>query len=119
MIDSIKEVYKEKRRKIEEGFQVIYDQAVRLADKVGSIPCMPRIAIIRQQHRSYETAESVFDYFKKNAAIDHIISDLDEQFSSLAITASSLLGLVPTVICTKQVDITTALELYHEDLPSP
>jgi len=23
------------------------------------------------------------------------------------------------VICTKQVDITTALELYHEDLPSP
>ena len=118
MIDSIKEVYKEKRRKIEEGFQVIYDQAVRLADKMGSISCMPHIAI-RQQHRSYETAESVFDYFKKNAAIDHIISDLDEQFSSLAITASSLLGLVPTVICTKQVDITTALELYHEDLPSP
>jgi len=74
---------------------------------------------IRQQHRSNETAESVFDYFKKNAAIDHIISDLDEQSSSLAITASSLLEHVPTVICTKQVDITTALELYHEDLPSP
>jgi len=35
MIDSIKEVYKEKQRKIEEGFQVIYDQPVRLADKVG------------------------------------------------------------------------------------
>ena len=118
MIDSIKEVYKEKRRKIEESFQVIYDQAVRLADKVGSIPCMPCIAI-RKQHRSYETAESVFDYFKKNAAIDHIYSGLDEQSSSLAITASSLLGLVPTVICTKQVDIATALELYHEKLPSP
>ena len=51
--------------------------------------------------------------------INHIISDLDEQSSLLAITASSLLGLVPTAICTKQVDITTALELYHEDLPSP
>jgi len=35
MIDSIKEVYKEKRRKIEEGCQVIYDQAVRLAGKGG------------------------------------------------------------------------------------
>jgi len=45
MIDNIKELYKEERRKIEEGFQVIYDQAVRLTDKVGSIPCMPRIAI--------------------------------------------------------------------------
>ena len=60
---------------------------------------------------------SVFDYFKKNAAIP-FISDLDEQFSSLAITAASLLGLVSTVICTEQVNI-TALELYHEDLPSP
>jgi len=45
MIDSIKEVYKEKRRKIEEGFQVIYDQAVRLADKMGSISCMPHISL--------------------------------------------------------------------------
>ena len=121
MINSIKDVYKEERRRIEESFQVIYDQSVRLADKVGSIPFMPHIAM-RQQYRSNETAESVFDYFKKNVAIpflDHIISNLDEQFSSLAVTASSLLGLVPTVICTKQVGTSAALELYHEDLPSP
>lgn len=121
MVDSIKDVYKQERRKVQVGFQAIYDQSVRLAEKVGTIPSMPRITG-RQQHRSNATAESVFEYFKKNAAIpflDHIISDLDEQFSCLAITASSLLGLVPTVICTKHIDISDALEMYRQDLPSP
>jgi len=66
-----------------------------------------------------QLSQCLISCFKRNVAINHIISDLDEQSSSLAITASSLLGLVPTAICTKQVDITTALELYHEDLPSP
>ena len=62
------------------------------------------------------------EYYKRNSAIpflDHILSSLDKQFSSLAITATSLLGLVPSVICTKNVDIREALDVYSEDLPSP
>ena len=121
MIDDIKDVYRKERTNINEGFQVIYEQSLRMADKVGCIPCMPRIAN-RQKHRSNAATESVFEYFKTNVAIpflDYIISDLDGQFSSLAITASSLLGLVPSVICTKEVDIRSAVEIYREDLPSP
>ena len=82
---------------------------------------MPRQAQ-RQLHRSNAPAVSVVDYYWKNVAVpflDHIISNLDERFSSLTVTASSLLGLVPSVICTKEPDISAAIQMYRQDLPSP
>ena len=43
MIDVYTSYRKSTCRKVDEGFHVIYDQSLRMADKVGSIPCMPRI----------------------------------------------------------------------------
>ena len=37
----------------------------------------------------------------------------------MAVTASSLLGLVPAIICTRDMDIEDALKMYSNDLPSP
>ena len=121
MITSTKDVYREERRTVDVGFQAIFDQSVRLAEKVSVIPIMPRQAQ-RQLHRSNVPAVSVVDYYWKNVAVpflDHIISNLDERFSSLTVTASSLLGLVPSVICTKEPDISAAIQMYRQDLPSP
>ena len=121
MIKSIKDVYQRERENMEVGYKAIYDHAVRMADQVGFISSMPRIAK-RQQHRSNAPAESPFDYYNRNVAIpflDHISSNLNTQFSVMAVTASSLLGLVPAIICTRDVDIEDALKIYSNHLPSP
>ena len=61
-------------------------------------------------------------YFQRNVAIpllDHIIMCLDQQFSPSAIIATSLLGLVPSILCSKEVSLETAIKKYESDLPSP
>ena len=42
-------------------------------------------------------------------------------FTALSVTAASLLGVVPSVVCTQQVDLTEVpvVGLYEHDLPSP
>ena len=82
---------------------------------------MPRIAS-RQKHRSNTEAANPLEYYKRNMAIpflDHIIAFIDQQFSQSSINASLLLGLVPSVLCSKDVNLQTAVCMYSEDLPSP
>ena len=77
---------------------------------------MPRIIAARQQHRSND---SPLDYDKKNVAIpflDHISTHL--QFSSLTITAGSLLGIIPSVQHSKEINLSRIVEVYHDDLLS-
>ncbi|XP_073231796.1 52 kDa repressor of the inhibitor of the protein kinase-like [Porites lutea] len=63
--------------------------------------------------------------FRVNVAVpffDHIISELDDQFSSLTLRVSKLLGLVPSVIQESRVtaqQLTDLVDLYKDDLPSP
>ena len=125
MISSIKDIYKKERSDIEEGFKKVYQQAVRMAIKVGIDPSKPRSdKNKRQQHRSNVPAETVEAYYRRNCTIpflDHIIADLEGQFSLLAVKASSLLGLVPSVICTEgtNINLQDAVDTYEGDLPSP
>ena len=79
---------------------------------------MPRITAARQQHRSNISS---LDYYKKNVAIpfpDHISTHLAEQFSSLTITAGSILGIVSSVKHSKEINL-SRIEVYHDDLLSP
>ncbi|KAL5486890.1 hypothetical protein EMCRGX_G019427 [Ephydatia muelleri] len=76
----------------------------------------------RQQHRSNPSSLSVEDYFKKTVAIpllDHIITSMKDCFSVAAIVTSSLLGVIPSVCCSKEVNMERAIEKYKDDLPSP
>ena len=121
MITEVKMIYKEEREGVDDGFPKFFYQSVRMAEKVGAEVNMPRITR-RQQHRSNPKVSSPQDYYKKTNAIpllDHIISTLDGQFSKSATVASSLLGLVPSVCCSKEIQLNDALEKYAEDLPSP
>ena len=121
MIEGIRGLYKLERQNIDNNFQVIYDHSCRMAEKVGSSVSMPRIAA-RQQHRSNISSDTPLDYYKKNVAIpflDHISTHLAEQFSSLTITAGSILGIVPSVMHSKEIDLSRIVEVYHDDLPSP
>ena len=39
--------------------------------------------------------------------------------TALSVTAASILGVVPSMVCTQQVDLTEVVGLYEHDLPSP
>ena len=79
---------------------------------------MPRVT--GRRHRSNAAADSVFDYFKKLMLPFHFLTCyLKEQFSSLALATSSLLGIIPTVICTKETDISDAIKMHSQDVLSP
>ena len=49
MIEDIPKVYKNERDNVDSGFQIIFDQPVRMANKVGCTVSDPRTAG-RQQH---------------------------------------------------------------------
>ena len=120
-MNEVNAVYKEERRDVDAGFSKIFQQSNRLAERVGAEVSMPRIARL-QQHRANPQASSPEDYFRKSVALsllDHILSTLEAQFSKAAAVASSLLGAVPSVCCSSDVDLDEALQKYGQDLPSP
>ena len=51
--------------------------------------------------------------------LDEVNSEFDVKFSKLSTTAGQLVGLVPSVICEREVSIEDASEMYANDLPSP
>ena len=76
----------------------------------------------RERKRSAKFCKSLDSFFlSKNVAIpflDHILFNLDSRFSPLSTTATSLLTLVPAIICARNVQWTRQCN-YHNDLPSP
>ena len=44
---------------------------------------------------------------------------IEEQFSPLAKVATSLPGLVPSVLCSRNVNLSAAVNTYTDDVPSP
>ena len=83
--------------------------------------CMPRIAG-RQQHRANPASTTPFDYYKRSLAIpfpDYITSSLESQFSESARIASTLLGIVPSICCSRDVSFNDAVSMFEQDMPSP
>ena len=50
---------------------------------------------------------------------DHICTHLAEQFSSLSITATSILQLVPSVMRSKEINLSEVVKQYSSNMPSP
>ena len=86
----------------------IFDKAVQMAKGQDVAITMPHIAG-RQRHRANAHGENIMGYYLRNLAIpllDHIISELDLQFTDASKLAINLLCLVPAVLCnTKEVDL--------------
>ena len=83
MILEVAKTYKHQRTDVDNNFNHIFAQSVRMADKVGTTVMMPRIAK-RQQHRNNTEALDPQQYYKRTVAIpflDHIIACIEEQFS--------------------------------------
>ena len=77
---------------------------------------------MRQQHQSNPSSATPLDYFKRVMAIpflDFIMSSLEEKFSRSALIATSLLSLVPPVMCTQDVSLDRVVDSYSQDIKSP
>ena len=121
MVDEIKELYSQVRANADATFHPIYEQAILMANKVGTEPSKPRIAG-RQEHRSNTPSDTVEQYYLRNLCIpflDTIIAELNAQFSTLTTTSVNILGLVPSVVCTQETDLSKAVDMYKNDLLSP
>ncbi|XP_019643005.1 PREDICTED: 52 kDa repressor of the inhibitor of the protein kinase-like [Branchiostoma belcheri] len=121
MVAEIQDIYRSEREGVEKGFDHIYQHSVRMAEKVGSAAEMPRIAS-RQQHRANAQAATPQQYYQRNTVIpflDHIITSLNDRFAASAKIATSLIGLVPSILCTRDVCLEDAVGQYEDDLPSP
>ena len=51
--------------------------------------------------------------------LDFIVSSLEERFSRSALLATSLLSLVPSVLCTQDVSLDSVVDSYSQDITSP
>ncbi|KAL9970155.1 hypothetical protein ACROYT_G022483 [Oculina patagonica] len=100
-----------------------YVQAVQMAEKIGTTPEMPCIAK-RQIHHSNTPAATLEEYYRLNLTIpflDHISNVFEQQFTGLSAKCGSLIGLVPTVLMSEDVepDFEEVVNTYTDDLPSP
>ena len=121
-VDDIKQFYKELRKNSEVDFHKVYQQAERMATAVNVDPSKPR-SCARQRNRPNAQVETVEEWYRVNVAVpflDHILAELDSQFSVLAQTSSKLLELVPSGMCFKKdLDLSEVVQLYCNDLISP
>ena len=110
-INDVKSVYASLRGE----FHKVYQQAERMGASVNVTPSRPRNCG-RQQHRPNVPQDSIEEWYRVNVAIpflDHVITELDSQFSSLSLTCSCLLNLVPPVMCSNtSFDSAELLRLY-------
>ena len=97
LVEQVKVTYNSMREEVDEKFRRVFQHAERMAQAVGEEPSMPCIAS-RTVYKSNAPADMAEEYFKRNMAIkflDHLISELDVQFSDLSRKCSSLQCLVP------------------------
>lgn len=108
MVDEVKNIYKELHETIEDDFNQIYEQAIRMASQVNVQPTSQPLTAGRQKQRENLPAKTVKDYYRRIMAIpflDHVILDFEFRISPLSITASRLLGLIPSIQCNSDVTV--------------
>ncbi|KAK2561757.1 52 kDa repressor of the inhibitor of the protein kinase [Acropora cervicornis] len=123
MVTEVTQVYRKLRHDVVVHFGRCYAQAVRVTEKIGTTPDMPRITKC-QIHRSNTPAATPEEYYRLNLAIpflDHISNEFEQQFTGLSAKCGKLIGLVPTVLMSEDVepDFEEVLNTYTDDLPSP
>ena len=112
------------RSNIDSEFDTVYDQAMRMAERMNVIPSTPRMAQ-RQMHQDTIEEANPKEYYKQVITIpilDTLILEMKFRCNKFSITASKVLYLVPKLICGES-DIVTKLapviEMYKADLINP
>ena len=120
-ISEVKKEFQHIHNDVDKFAEQCFKHSCRMGESVHIEPAFPRVTS-RQCHRANNPTLSPLEYYRRNlviAVLDEVISEFDTRFSKLSITAGQLVGLVPSIICEKEVNIGDVAELYTRDLPSP
>ena len=96
------------RSNIDSEFDTIYNQAMRMAERMNVTPSTPRMAQ-RQMHQDNIEAANPKEYYKRVIAIPiltTLISGMKFRFNKFSITTSKVLYLVPELICSESDTVT-------------
>lgn len=118
-VNLVKKSLMEVRDKIDDFSAKYFEEARKLADKVGVTASSPRNAI-RMEHRTNTPADTVEQYYKRNVAIpliDHLVTELDSRFPGQAQKATETLKLIPSTVTINDVNCIkdSCIEMYKED----
>jgi len=102
--------------------QVLYDEAVSLAETVNVSPSMPRL-VGRQSHRSNTPGATAEEYYRRNVFfpfVDQLISEISDRFSADKRCALQPLALIPTQLpeLPRILSPGEVVGMYSDDLPS-
>ena len=104
---------------VDKEANVIYQQALRMADKFCIEPVIPRTAM-RQAHRNNVPAETPLIYYKRALImplLDTIISEITVRFEKTHCIAGKVLCLVPSIICDEDsTKFQELVKMYESDL---
>ncbi|XP_062512482.1 52 kDa repressor of the inhibitor of the protein kinase-like [Corticium candelabrum] len=123
MISEIVRTYNSERANVERSFSQIYKVSSDMAKKIESTIAMPRNAARQQGNKIAALFQlllfkSISREMLQFPFLDHIIISINRQLSKSAVTAISLLGLVPSIICSQDVNLEEALIKNRDGLPS-
>ena len=110
------------RENVDKEADVIYQQALGMADKLCIEPVIPR-TVMRQAYRNNVPAETPLMYYKWALIIpllDTIISEITVRFKKTHCIAGKVLCLVPSIICDEDsIKFQELVKMYESDLPNP
>ena len=117
-------VLRKRRLEISAHHQVWFDEAIAIAETVGTAPSKPRTVSV-QHHRDNTPSDSVTDYYRRSVTVpflDHLISQMSTRFSDKNLsTLDGFFGLPSQVVCQNEwkEKFRKYLSLYRDDLPEP
>ncbi|CAB4043930.1 Hypothetical predicted protein, partial [Paramuricea clavata] len=112
------------RNEVDRRHDSLYQEAVSLADSVGTEPHRPRIAG-RQHHRANTPADSPPEYYKRVVTIpflDHLKSQIQTRFSETNLDVMNAVYGLPRNVLTCpdwKTKFSKFLDMYKDDLPQP
>ena len=121
-ITALKEAVQGMQVNIERSHNDLYEEAVKLSEKIGIVPTRPSI-VQRQIHRRNAPATFPEDYCRINLTIvflDHVLKQLNSRFPSAAYTCFKVFSVVPSVMLanlpTWRSDVEALCDHYSQNI---
>ena len=107
-INDIKSALRDVRENIDSHHNQWFSSVEQMCASFGIQPSLPRLCGC-QRHRSNTPAQEPSEYYSRTITVpilDHLLSDLDTDFSSYTSANSSIYGLflLPSVLATKKLE---------------
>ena len=111
------------RSNIEEECHEWFEDASRLADKIGGTVSVPRITG-RQEHMDNVPRVNPESHYRVNVAkpfIDHLLEEMSSRFSEDNRAGAEIFSLVPSAVVKHDSlrNLAEKLQFWQQDLPTP